>query len=291
MLEGIIIKGIGGFYYVKTKKGIYECRARGVFREEKITPLIGDNVLIRINEEDDTGYIEEIKERKTQLLRPPVANVEQVLIVMSVKKPELNFWLLDRFLVLIEHEKLDVIICINKIDLTEIKKLEEINNIYKSIGYKVIFTSVKTNEGISSLKENLKDKVTVFAGPSGVGKSSLLNKIQPNLKLETGEVSKKTRRGKHTTRHVELLKLVEGGYVLDTPGFSSLNLDFIEKEELKYYFREMKELNLLCKFSSCLHKNEPNCEIKKRVKEGSISKIRYENYLKFLEEIKNIRRY
>lgn len=292
MLEGIIIKGIGGFYYVKTEKGIYECRARGVFRAEKITPLIGDNVIIRINEEDDTGYIEEIKVRKSQLLRPPVANVEQVLVVMSIKKPELNLWLLDRFLVSIEYENLDAVICINKIDLAEKDELEKVSNIYEKAGYKVIFTSAETNQGINDLKESLKNKVTVFAGPSGVGKSSLLNKVQSNFKLETGEISKKTKRGKHTTRHVELLKLDEGGYVLDTPGFSSLNLNFIEKEEeLKYYFKEMKELNLLCKFSSCLHYNEPKCEIKKRVQEGNISKSRYENYLKFLEEIKNIRRY
>ncbi len=292
MLEGTIIKGIGGFYYVKTDEGVYESRARGLFREEKITPLIGDKVRIRINPEDNTGYIEEIKNRKSQLLRPPVANVEQAIVVMSIKKPNINYWLLDRFLLSIEHEKLDAIICINKTDLIKNDEMNEIKNIYEKAGYKVIFTSIVDDIGIDELKNVLKDKVTVMAGPSGVGKSSLLNIIQPNLKLETGDISKKTRRGKHTTRHVELLELGLGGYVLDTPGFSALDLSFIKREEeLRNYFNEMKDINYLCRFDSCLHDKEPSCEIKKRVESDVISKSRYENYLKFLNEIKNIRRY
>lgn len=292
MLEGIIIKGVGGFYYVKTDKGIYESRARGVFREEKITPLIGDKVRIRINPEDNTGYIEEIKNRKSQLLRPPVANVEQAIVVMSVKKPKINYWLLDRFLLSIEYEKLNPIICINKTDLIKETDRNEIKSIYEDAGYEVIFTSVIDNIGIDEIKNVLRDEVTVLAGPSGVGKSSLLNLIQPDLKLETGGVSKKTKRGRHTTRHVELLELDIGGYVLDTPGFSALDLSFIKKEEeLRNYFNEMKDLNYLCRFDSCLHNKEPNCEVKTRVKTGKISKSRYENYLKFLNELKNIRRY
>ncbi len=292
MLEGIIIKGIGGFYYVKTDEAIYECRARGVFREKKVTPLIGDKVLIRINPEDNTGYIEEIKDRKSQLLRPPVANVEQAVVTMSIKKPRINYWLLDRFLFFIEYEGLDVVICINKIDLAKESELLKIKEIYEKIGYKIIFTSVVDKLGIDELEKVLKNKVTVFAGPSGVGKSSLLNAIQPNFGLEIGEISNKTKRGKHTTRHVELLEFKKGGYVLDTPGFSALDLSFIKKEEeIREYFKEMRDINYLCQFRSCLHDKEPKCEVKKRVELGIISKTRYENYLKFLNEIKDTRRY
>ena len=292
MLEGVIIKGIGGFYYVKTREDIYECRARGIFREENITPLIGDKVLIRLSEEDNTGYIEKIFDRKSQLIRPPVANITQAIIVMSIKKPNINCWLLDRFLVMAEHENLNVKICLNKIDLGNEKEINTVNSIYSKAGYNIIKTSTKTNEGILELKNILKDNITVFAGPSGVGKSSLLNKIDPRLDLITGEVSKKTTRGKHTTRHVELIDLDSNSFVLDTPGFSSLNLDFIESEiELSKYFREIKEFRDKCKFISCLHYKEPGCEVKRQVEEGNISNIRYENYLHFLEEIKNIRRY
>ncbi|NLW23160.1 MAG: ribosome small subunit-dependent GTPase A [Tissierellia bacterium] len=290
MLEGIIVKGIGGFYYVKTKEGIFECRARGVFREENITPLIGDRVLIRVNQEDNTGYIEEIKSRKSQLVRPPVANITQIIIVMSIKKPDLNFWLLDRLLVLAEHEKLDINICLNKIDLANREIVAEICAIYHK--YRVIKTSVITGDGIEDLKEILKNNVTVFAGPSGVGKSSLLNRIKPGLKLKTSDVSKKTARGRHTTRHVELIELDSDSFVLDTPGFSSLDLDFIEREaELGEYFREFNTYSDKCKFVGCLHDKEPDCEVKRQVEAGNISPSRYNNYLQFLDEIKNIRRY
>ena len=292
MLEGIIIKGIGGFYYVETEKGIYECRARGLFREEKIIPLIGDRVLIRISEEDNTGYIEKIYNRKSQLTRPPVANVTQAIIVMSIKNPDINFWLLDRFLVMAEYENLNVEICINKIDLDDKEEISLIENIYSKAGYSIIKTSTKTNEGILELKALLKDNITVFAGPSGVGKSSLLNKIDTKLKLATGEVSKKTTRGKHTTRHVELIELDSDSYVLDTPGFSSLSLDFIKSDvELAKYFKEIYKYSDKCKFISCLHHKEPGCEVKRQVDEGNISNTRYGNYLYFLNEIKNIRRY
>ncbi len=292
MLEGIIIKGIGGFYYVETEKGIYECRARGLFREEKITPLVGDKVLIRVSEEDNTGYIEKIYDRISQLTRPPVANVTQAIIVMSINNPDINFWLLDRFLVMAEYEKLNVEICINKIDLSTTEEISLIEDIYGKAGYSILKTSTKTDEGILELTEVLKNNITVFAGPSGVGKSSLLNKVDPNLKLVTGEVSKKTTRGKHTTRHVELMELDSNSYVLDTPGFSSLNLDFIQSDvELARYFKEIYEYSNKCKFISCLHYKEPSCEVKRQVDEGNISSIRYENYLYFLDEIKNIRRY
>lgn len=291
MVNGIIIKGIGGFYYVKTESGIVECRARGIFREENLTPLVGDKVKIRISDEDNTGYIEEIYPRTSQLLRPPVANITQAIIVMSIKKPDVNTWLLDRFLIMAEHERLEIMICINKSDLMPEKALE-LKTIYENIGYRVINTSVLTGLGIDELKIALDNNISVFAGPSGAGKSSLLNAVNRNFKLETGDVSTKTKRGKHTTRHVELLELHDNAFVLDSPGFSSLNIDFIEEEiQLKNYFKEIYKYGENCRFISCLHGNEPDCEVKRQVEEGNIAKERYENYLLFLEEIKNIRRY
>lgn len=291
MIDGIIMKGIGGFYYVRTSNEIVECRARGIFREENLTPLVGDKVKIRINEEDNSGYIEEIYPRTSQLIRPPVANITQAIVVMSIKKPDINTWLLDRFLIMAEHENLEIIICINKCDLSpdDGKTLKEI---YEKIGYKVINSSVKFDKGIDELKGVLKDNISVFAGPSGVGKSSLLNKINENFKLETGDVSAKTKRGKHTTRHVELFELHDNAYVLDTPGFSSLNLDFINDElEVRDYFKEILNFGQNCRFISCLHVNEPDCEVKKALEEGLINKERYKNYLLFIDEIKKNRRY
>ena len=292
MLEGIIVKGVGGFYYVKTKEGIFQCRARGLFREENIVPLVGDKVKIQISEEDNTGYIKEIKPRKSQLLRPPVANITQVIIVMSVKEPDINLWLLDRFLVMAELEDLNIHICLNKIDLESEEKVQKINDIYTGAGYHVINTSTIKDMGIEELREGLENNITVFAGPSGVGKSSILNKIHPELDLKTGEVSKKTARGKHTTRHVELLDLGYDSYVLDSPGFSSLDLSFIENEtQLSIGFREIQKYEEDCKFISCLHHKEPDCEVKRQLEMGNIANSRYENYLSFLEEIKNMRRY
>lgn len=290
-MDGIITKGIGGFYYIKTDEGIIESKARGVFREDKIKPMIGDRVRIRISSEDNTGYIEEIYPRDTELIRPAVANVTQVIVVVSIKDPKLNTWLLDRFTIMAEHENLKLLICINKSDLDreEAKKVKEA---YSLAGYDVIETSVEDNIGIEELKEELKGQVSVFAGPSGVGKSSILNLLDNDLGLEVGNISKKTKRGKHTTRHVELIDLGNDSYVLDTPGFSSLNLDFLDDETLvRKYFREINKYGVDCKFLSCLHKNEPKCNVKKMVEEGKISELRYTNYLRFLDEVKNIKRY
>lgn len=291
MIKGRIIKAIAGFYYVKTSEGIIQSRARGVFRDENLTPLVGDVVNIRVSTEDNTGYVVEIDNRSTKLLRPPVSNITQAVIVMSVRNPDINTWLLDKFIVMAEYEDLDIVICVNKCDLgyEEAKKLKDI---YEKIGYKIILTSVKKNIGIDALKKELKNNITVFAGPSGVGKSSLLNSLYPGFKLQTGDISNKTKRGKHTTRHIELLEFEENTFVLDSPGFSSLKLDFIkEHESLRSYFKEIEKYGQDCKFLSCLHDKEPGCKVKENVEKNNIDTKRYKNYLSLLEEIKNIRRY
>ncbi|PAB58871.1 ribosome small subunit-dependent GTPase A [Anaeromicrobium sediminis] len=290
MIKGIITKGIGGFYYIQDRNGkMYECRARGKFRKEKIIPLVGDKVGISISH-DDKGMIEEIENRETKLIRPPVANVDQAVIVFAVKRPNPNILLLDRFLVMAERENLDIVICFNKVDLSE-GELNELKEIYNKTGYKLLETSTKLNSGVEEFKHILKDKITVFAGPSGVGKSSLLNATQPDLQLKTGEISVKNKRGKHTTRHVELLKLEFGGWVLDTPGFSSLDLDFVEELDLQYYFKEFEPLIGDCKYTGCKHISEPECAIKDAVENGEISESRYNNYLHLLKEIQKNRRY
>lgn len=290
MLEGRIIKGVGGFYYVNVEEDIIECRARGIFREQKITPLVGDIVRIRISTEDNSGYIEEIMDRNSELIRPPVANVTQVVVVASVKNPELNTWLVDKILVMAEEKNLNITICINKADL-DLQRSEELKCLYSNAGYTVILTSKITGLGIEELRNKLKDNINVFAGPSGVGKSSLLNTLNPLFKLETGDVSRKTQRGKHTTRHVELLKLEKNTFILDTPGFSSFELDFIEDyRDLRHYFRDIEKYNGKCGFNSCIHLNEPKCAVKDAVGDGKLSRERYENYLLILDELKNRKR-
>lgn len=290
-MRGRIIKGIGGFYYVNTEEGIIESRARGVFREENLKPLVGDLVEIKLSSEDKSGYIIDIYPRETELIRPAVANISQAIIVMSIKKPNYNSWLLDKFLLMAEHEKLKILICINKCDLDE-SRSRELSQIYKEAGYDVLTTSAEKGLGIELLREKLKNQISVFAGPSGVGKSTLLNAINPSFSLETGKVSKKTQRGKHTTRHVELLELDKDTFVLDSPGFSSLNLDFLEDEtQVKEYFREIKKHGQKCNFISCLHDQEPKCAVKDRVEKGEINQERYENYISMVNEVKNIKRY
>ena len=250
MIEGRIIKGIGGFYYIETEKGLYECRARGIFRKNKITPLVGDFVKISVVDEDNKkGVVEEIQERKTELVRPPIANVNKALIVVAVKNPTPHLSLLDRFIVLAERENLEIVIILTKIDLDDDNTFEKIKNIYEPCGYKVIGVSNLENKNIDKVKEELKDNTVVFAGPSGVGKSSLLNQIDSNFQLKTGDVSDKIKRGKHTTRHAELFELKFGGMVADTPGFSSLTLDDIEDIDLKDYFIEFEDYDD-CKFGS-----------------------------------------
>ena len=291
MIEGRIIKGIGGFYYIETEKGLYECRARGIFRKNKITPLVGDFVKISVVDEDNKkGVVEEIQERKTELVRPPIANVNKALIVFAVKNPTPHLSLLDRFIVLAEREYLEIVIILTKIDLDDDNTFEKIKNIYEPCGYKVIGVSNLENKNIDKVKEELKDNTVVFAGPSGVGKSSLLNQIDSNFQLKTGDVSDKIKRGKHTTRHAELFELKFGGMVADTPGFSSLTLDDIEDIDLKDYFIEFEDYDD-CKFGSrCIHQNEPNCAVKEAVENGEIPKERYESYIQLLNEIRQGKR-
>ncbi|MCI9060729.1 MULTISPECIES: ribosome small subunit-dependent GTPase A [Romboutsia] len=288
MINGKIIKGIGGFYYVDTENGLYECRARGIFRKNKITPLVGDRVSINVvDEENKKGVVEEIEERDTELVRPPIANVDKALIVFAIKNPSPNLSLLDRFIVLAEKENLEIVIVFTKVDLdTDGELLDELKDIYEASGYKVIPVSNKLKLNIDKIKEELKGNTVVFAGPSGVGKSSLLNEVDKNFELKTGEVSDKIKRGKHTTRHAELLKLECGGMVADTPGFSSLILDDIDESELKEYFIEFDKYDE-CRFGSrCIHENEPSCAVKEAVENREISKKRYESYIQLLNEIK-----
>ena len=292
MINGKIIKGIGGFYYIVTEKGLYECRARGIFRKNKITPLVGDRVSISVvDEENKKGVVEEIEKRDTELVRPPIANVDKALIVFAIKNPAPNLSLLDRFIVLAEKENLEIVIVFTKVDLdADGELLEELKSIYEVSGYKVIPVSNKLKLNIDKIKEELKENTVVFAGPSGVGKSSLLNEVDKNFELKTGEVSDKIKRGKHTTRHAELLKLECGGMVADTPGFSSLTLDDIDESELKEYFIEFDKHDD-CRFGSrCIHENEPSCAVKEAVENGEISKKRYESYIQLLNEIRSGKR-
>lgn len=291
MLNGQIIKGIGGFYYVDTQVGLYECRARGIFRKQKVTPLVGDRVAISVvDEENKKGVIEEINKRDTELVRPPIANVNKALIVFAIKNPKPNLSLLDRFIVLAEKEGLEIVIILTKADLDDENILDEVKSTYELSGYKVIPVSNKTKLNIDKVKDELAGNVVVFAGPSGVGKSSLLNEIDKNFKLQTGEVSDKIKRGKHTTRHAELLKLECGGMVADTPGFSSLTLDDILETELKEFFIEFDEFDD-CRFGSrCIHEKEPSCAVKEAVERGEISKKRYDSYIQLLNEIRQGKR-
>ena len=292
-MQGKIVKGIAGFYYVHVVGfGIYECKAKGVFRKEKQKPLVGDNVEIDIlDEEEKTGNIVEILPRNSELVRPAVANVDQALVVFAVTKPKPHFNLLDRFLIMMECKEIPVIMVFNKQDIAKGSEIQELKNIYEACGYQMIFTSAREEENIDKVKEVLKGKTTVVAGPSGVGKSSLINLLQSDVQMETGSISQKIERGKHTTRHSELLAVDDDSYIMDTPGFSSLYTNDFEKEELKYYFTEFAPYEGECKYHGCDHVNEPGCAVKAALQEGKIHHIRYENYLEMYKELKEKKRY
>ena len=287
MPEGKIIKALSGFYYVLSDEGLIQCRGRGVFRKNKITPLVGDYVTFQA-ENDKEGYILEVLDRKNELIRPPIANVDQAILVFSAVEPDFSTLLLDRFLVLIEANDIKPIICISKMDLVneEIKsKIQEYANNYRHIGYDVFLTSTITSDGVNELLPNIEKNITVFAGQSGVGKSSILNALRPDLDIKTNDISTHLGRGKHTTRHVELIQ-VGSGYVADTPGFSSLEFIDMETEDLSYCFVEMREKSANCKFRGCTHISEPKCAVKEAVLNGSIQQYRYDHYISFFEEIK-----
>lgn len=250
--------------------------------------MVGDDVEITF--EGSKGVIENIYDRSSELIRPTVANVTQAFVVFSIKNPDINFDLLNRFLVLCEHNNIHAIVCLNKVDLVSDEEKEEIKNKINAIGYDVLYINAKKGIGVETLREKIKNNVTVLCGPSGAGKSTLINTLKESYHMETGEVSEKIGRGRHTTRHSELID-VEDGYIVDTPGFSTLEVTFIEKDDLKYCFPEFEEYNNCCKFRGCLHYKEPNCAVKNAVEEGYINKLRYEFYIRTLEEIMNGRKY
>ena len=292
-MQGKIIKGIAGFYYVLVvESGLYECKAKGIFRKEKMKPLVGDIVEIDIlDETEKKGNITEIIERKNELIRPAVANIDQALVVFAVTKPKPHFNLLDRFLIMMESKDIPVVLCFNKKDIATEPEIQELKDIYEKCGYQIVFTSALEEENTEELKDLLHGKTTAIAGPSGVGKSSLINIFQPNANMETGSISEKIERGKHTTRHSELIWIEDNTYIMDTPGFSSLYTNEFEKEELKYYFTEFSEYEGQCRFLGCDHIHEPGCAVKQALDEGKIHPVRYTNYLEMYNELKEKRRY
>ena len=292
-MQGKIIKGIAGFYYVHVaESGIYECKAKGAFRNQKVKPLVGDNIRLDVlDEEEKKGNIEEILPRKNELIRPAVANIDQALVIFAAAKPKPNFNLLDRFLILMQYQKVPAVVCFNKQDMVNEEELKLLRATYESADYPVLFTSAAKEEGIQAIRELLKGKTTTVAGPSGVGKSSLINLLSPEAGMETGDISRKIERGKHTTRHSELFALDKDTFICDTPGFSSIYLPDMEKEELGTYFPEFTKYEPFCRFQGCAHIHEPGCGVKEALEEKKISPIRYENYKLLYEELKDKRRY
>ena len=292
-MQGKIIKGIAGFYYVHVAgTGIFECKAKGIFRKEKIKPLVGDNVEMELlDAQEKTGNIIRILSRRNELIRPSVANIDQALVIFAAEKPKPNFNLLDRFLIMMEQRQIETIICFNKRDLVNSQELDSLRAIYEPCGYQVLTVSAKKQQGLEEVREVLQNRTTTVAGPSGVGKSSIINLLSPEADMETGTLSEKIDRGKHTTRHSQLLYIDEETYIMDTPGFSSLYLTDIGQENLKDYFREFEKYEPFCRFQGCSHIHEPDCGVKAALAEGSISPVRYENYVMLYEERKNIKKY
>lgn len=292
MIEGRILKGIGGFYYVYTDEGIFQCRAKGLFRKRALKPLAGDRCTIELTHTDDVeGNVTEILERKNVLDRPPVANIDQALIVFSVHSPEPAWTLMDRFLVMMERNGIHPVICVNKDDLADTCDLSDIEDIYKSTGYSLIFTSVKNGSGLDKVREVLKGRVTSVAGPSGVGKSSLINALIGEEVMVTGDVSRRLKRGRQTTRHTELLFLGEDTFIFDSPGFSAMDLPEMKESELAECFPEMRGYIGGCRYSDCSHTHEPDCTIKQAVDSGDIAGRRYDSYIDIYNELREKRRY
>lgn len=286
-MQGKIIKGVAGQYFVDCgDDDIYVCKAKGVFRKEKISPLVGDNVVIDVTDESKKeGVIADILERSNCLIRPACANIDQALVVFASTSPEPNFNLLDRFLIMMQKQNIHTVICFNKIDIASDSRLNQLKGIYELCGHEVLFVSVREQDGIDSIRKVLNGKTTVLAGPSGVGKSSLMNLLAPYANMETGELSRKIERGKQTTRHTELVRIEEGTYLCDTPGFTSLYVTDISKDELREYFVEFDKYRDCCRFDTCRHLSEPDCAVKEALAAGKISSIRYENYCLMFEEL------
>lgn len=292
-MQGKIIKGIAGFYYVHTAHSkIYECKAKGIFRYKNMKPLVGDNVEIEIlDEENSTGNITNILERKNSLIRPEVANIDQALVVFAVKSPSPNLNLLDRFLVMMEAQGISSVIAFSKSDLAEKNDVRKLCDIYEKAGYCCLNISTLEDINIDQVEEILQNKTTALAGPSGVGKSTLLNRLVPDAKMETGAISRKIQRGKHTTRHSEIFCAGENTYIFDTPGFSSMYLSNFEEDELKDYFPEFDSYLGQCKFHGCVHIHEPGCRVKQALEQGEINQNRYDNYVLMYNELKNTKKY
>ncbi len=283
--QGRIVRGVGGFYYVETEEGTLQCQARGLFKKKGITPTVGDLATVTLTQgEEVEGYVTEILPRKNAFIRPPVANIDTFAIVVAAKNPDPHFNLLDRFLVAAELADTKIQLVFNKIDLDDGSLREKAQRIYGGV-YPLHFVSCHTGEGLEELRESLNEGCTAFAGPSGVGKSSLLNHILGMDTAETGTISKKTGRGRHTTRHVELFK-VGKGYLYDTPGFTSLEVPLAQEEELAELFPEMRPYLGECRFDNCRHVKEPDCRIRQAVEEGKLSNERYQSYLEQLAEVK-----
>lgn len=292
-MQGKIIKGIAGFYYIYAEDGnVYECKAKGIFRKDNFKPLVGDNVEITVlNEEEKEGSVTSILPRRNSLIRPAVANVDQAFLIFAMENPKPNFLLLDRFLIMMEQQEIPAVICFNKKDVGEKEEMEKLYEIYTGCGYRVVLSSTYEGEGMDEIHEILKGKTTVVAGPSGVGKSSITNCMQGEVQMETGEISKKLKRGKHTTRHSQVIPVEKNTFLVDTPGFSSLYLTDMKEEELRDYFPEFVMYEPQCRFQGCMHIHEPGCAVKKALSEGKISQQRYDNYLALYEELKEKRRY
>lgn len=287
MKQGKILKGVAGFYYVHVaESGIYECKAKGIFRLENQKPLVGDNVLIDVlSESDMEGNITKILPRKSELLRPAVANVDQVLLVFAVTKPKPNINLLDRMLVRMERDDIPSVICFNKCDLAKEEDIERLRQIYDKTDYSVRFITTKSEADVDQIRDLLSGKTTAFAGPSGVGKSTLINQLSSEIQMETGEISKKIGRGKHTTRHAQLISLDEHSYLVDTPGFTSLTIEDFEIEELAHCFPEFSSFEPQCRFRGCSHLSEPDCAVRTALDEGLISQSRYLSYSLLYKEL------
>lgn len=287
-INGTIIKGIGGFYYVEAADGkIYECKARGVFRKERITPLVGDSVGISVGE-NGRNSIDRIFDRRNYFNRPPIANVDKLVIVSSVCDPKPNLLIIDRLTAVAYYKNVQPVVVFTKDDLQD---SSDYVDIYRKSGLKAFSVSNETGEGVESVWQEIKDCISVFTGNSGVGKSSLINRICPDFQLDTGEISKKLGRGRHTTRHVELFK-VDGGYIADTPGFSSLDFEtneLIKKDELADCFPEFEDYLGCCKFSTCAHINDKGCRVVNAVEDGAIVRSRHESYVTMYNEVKDIK--